>query len=188
MRNALLENLMYDEVFDDELDDDFDEADSGLVLIGRGLFVDAGGAVMFPDELRVDDEILLRAPVEADAEVLAPALADPELGGLAGQTDRLPPEFDAPALAAMKAAGTFALYVVEDTSTGAVLGTANLAPMPGFGFVGFGVEIGGWVFPQYRRRGVATRCGHALIRYLQAQRVAVVHAAASACPIKVPVR
>jgi len=40
----------------------------------------------FPEEVRVD-ELLLRAPVDADIETVAPAFLDPDVGGEAG----LPP-------------------------------------------------------------------------------------------------
>jgi hypothetical protein len=53
----------------------------------------------FPDALRID-ELLLRAPADADVDVIAPAFRDPAVGGEAG----LPP-FDAPQRAGFEREG-----------------------------------------------------------------------------------
>jgi RimJ/RimL family protein N-acetyltransferase len=110
----------------------------------------------FPDELRVD-ELLLRAPVEADIDAIAPAFLDPEVGGEAG----LPP-LDADTLRLMlreqlpimRAQGLMAPYVIEDTGTDELLGGASLHHFDPLRDV---VELGYWLFVHARGRGVATR-------------------------------
>lgn len=110
-------------------------------------------------------ELLLRAPTEADIEVIAPAFRDPAVGGEAG----LPP-VDAGALRMLlreqlpllRDRGLLAPYVIEDTDAGAILGGANLRlfdPMRDT------VELGYWLFVEARGRGVATRAVLALVEH-----------------------
>jgi len=116
----------------------------------------------FPDELRVE-ELLLRAPVEADVDVVAPAFLDPVVGGEAG----LPP-IGADALRAMlqdqlpamRERGLMAPYVIEDVQTRSVLGGATLHH---FDPMRDAVEVGYWLFVGARGRGVATRVVRALV-------------------------
>ena len=107
--------------------------------------------------------MLLRAPAEADIDVIAPAFRDPEVGGEGG----LPP-VDADALRTMLREqlpwmlerGLLAPYVIEDTATNRILGGANLRlydPMRDT------VELGYWLFVGARGRGVATRAVRALV-------------------------
>jgi RimJ/RimL family protein N-acetyltransferase len=120
----------------------------------------------FPDELQVD-ELLVRGPVDADVDVIAPAFRDPAVGGEAS----LPP-VDAETLRimlreqlpGMRAQGLLSAYVIEDTSDGKLLGGASLHH---FDPLRDAVEVGYWLFVDARGRGVATRavrqlCEHAL--------------------------
>jgi RimJ/RimL family protein N-acetyltransferase len=120
----------------------------------------------FPEELQVD-ELLMRAPVDADVDVIAPAFRDPEVGGEAS----LPP-VDAETLRimlreqlpGMRAQGLLSAYVIEDTNDGKLLGGASLHH---FDPLRDAVEVGYWLFVDARGRGVATRavrelCEHAL--------------------------
>jgi RimJ/RimL family protein N-acetyltransferase len=120
----------------------------------------------FPDELQVD-ELLVRGPVDADVDVIAPAFRDPAVGGEAS----LPP-VDAETLRimlreqlpGMRAQGLLSAYVIEDTGDGKLLGGASLHH---FDPLRDAVEVGYWLFVDARGRGVATRavrqlCEHAL--------------------------
>jgi RimJ/RimL family protein N-acetyltransferase len=122
------------------------------------------------------DELLLRAPTEEDVDVVAPAFRDPAVGGEAG----LPP-VDADALRTMlheqlplfRARGLMAPYLIEDTSTGKILGGANLRlfdPMRDT------VELGYWLFVDARGRGVATRVVRALVEHSHAHGIVRVEA------------
>ncbi len=113
----------------------------------------------FPDEVRVD-ELLLRAPRQEDIDAVAPAFRDPDVGGEAG----LPP-VDADTLRMMlreqlpmlKERGLLAPYLIDD---GAVLGGISLHHFDPMRDV---VEVGYWLFPHARGRGVATRSVRALL-------------------------
>jgi RimJ/RimL family protein N-acetyltransferase len=120
--------------------------------------------------------LLLRAPTDADIDVIAPAFRDPEVGGEAG----LPP-VDGDTLRTMlreqlpwmHERGLLAPYVIEDTSTGTLLGGANLRlydPMRDT------VELGYWLFVEARGRGVATRAVRALVDDSHARGIARVEA------------
>ena len=110
----------------------------------------------FPDEVEVD-ELLLRGPVDADVEIIAPAFLDPAVGGEAS----LPP-VDAKTLRVMlheqlpemRARGLMSAYVIEDTRRGELLGGASLHHFDPLRDV---VELGYWLFVEARGRGVATR-------------------------------
>jgi RimJ/RimL family protein N-acetyltransferase len=110
----------------------------------------------FPDELQID-ELLLRGPIEADIETIAPAFRDPAVGGEAS----LPP-VDADTLRVMlreqlpgmRAQGLLAAYVIEDLQQDELLGGASLHHFDPLRDV---VEVGYWLFVSARGRGVATR-------------------------------
>jgi RimJ/RimL family protein N-acetyltransferase len=109
--------------------------------------------------------LLLRAPTEADIDVIAPAFTDPNVGGEAG----LPPvgaevlrTMLRDQLPVMRAQGLLAPYVIEDTGTGTILGGANLSR---FDPLRDTVELGYWLFSDARGRGVATRVVRALVEH-----------------------
>ena len=116
----------------------------------------------FPPELRVD-ELLLRAPVEGDIDVIAPAFRDPAIGGEAG----LPP-FDTETLRVvmreqlpdMFERGLLAPYVIVDTRTDELLGGLTIHHLDPMRDV---VELGYWLFVGARGRGVATRSVEAAV-------------------------
>ena len=113
----------------------------------------------FPEELGVG-ELLLRAPVDADIERIAPAFLDPDVGGEAS----LPP-VDAETLRGMlrdqlpqlREMGLMSPYVIVDGET--ILGGASLHHLDPMRDA---VEVGYWLFPSARGRGVATRSVRAL--------------------------
>ena len=110
----------------------------------------------FPNEVSID-RLLVRPPLDADIDEIAPAFRDPAVGGEAG----LPP-VDADTLRVMlheqlpglHAQGLLAAYVIEDTETGKLLGGASLHHFDPLRDV---VEIGYWLFVEARGLGVATR-------------------------------
>jgi len=123
-----------------------------------------------------DGELLVRAPTEADVDVIAPAFRDPEVGGEAGlppvDTDMLRMMLREQ-LPTLHAQGLLAPYVIEDTDAGTILGGANLRlfdPMRDT------VELGYWLFVDARGRGVATRAVRALVEHAHANGVARVEA------------
>ena len=110
----------------------------------------------FPAELRVD-ELLARAIVDEDIDVIAPVFRDPATGGEAG----LPP-WDAETLRMVMreqlpeliARGLLSPYVVVDANSGALLGGLNIHH---FDPLRDAFEVGYWLLPDARGRGVATR-------------------------------
>jgi RimJ/RimL family protein N-acetyltransferase len=110
----------------------------------------------FPETLSAD-ELLLRAPSDADIDIVAPAFRDPHVGGEAG----LPP-VDADGLRVLlherlpmlRERGLLAPYVIEDTETGRILGGTNLSRLDPLRDT---VEVGYWLFVDARGRGIATR-------------------------------
>ena len=119
----------------------------------------------FPAELRVED-LLVRAPRDEDVATVAPAFADPAVGGEAG----IPP-FDEATLRVvlreqlpqMTARGLLAPYLIVDARTGAILGGLTIHHVDPLRDA---VEVGYWLTLAARGRGVATRsvvaaAGHA---------------------------
>ncbi len=114
----------------------------------------------FPVELRVD-ELLVRLPVEADVDAIAPAFRDPSIGGEAG----LPP-WDAETLRTvmreqlpeMMARGLMSPYVIVDAGTTRALGGLTIHH---FDPLRDAIELGYWLLLEARGRGVATRCVNA---------------------------
>ena len=118
---------------------------------------------------------MLRAPTDDDVETLAPAFRDPAVGGEAG----LPP-VDADRLREMlrelpawRLQGFLAPFVIEDTTTGEMLGGANLSRFDAFRDT---VELGYWLFVPARGRGVATRVVRALADHALANGIVRVEA------------
>jgi RimJ/RimL family protein N-acetyltransferase len=117
-----------------------------------------------PEEGIRDGELLLRLPRDEDADELAPAFADPELRE-AGNL----PELDArelretlPYLPALAASGRLLPLIVTDARRGAILGGGTIHHLDAERRV---VEIGYWLFPQARGRGVATRVARLLAEH-----------------------
>jgi ribosomal-protein-alanine N-acetyltransferase len=129
----------------------------------------------FPDELRVD-ELLLRAPVEADIDALEPAFFDPAVGGEAG----LPP-LDVETLRTnmhaqlpmLREGGLLAPYLIEDVGTNEILGGTTLHH---FDPMRDTVEVGYWLFVHARGRGVATRAVATMVEHAVANGILRVEA------------
>jgi RimJ/RimL family protein N-acetyltransferase len=113
-----------------------------------------------PEGIRADD-VVLRLPTLDDVDTILPAFTDPELRD-AGNL----PAFDREALAAslrevpsLAERGRLLPLMAADAETGDVVGGGMLHHLDAERRI---VEIGYWVLPHARRRGVATRIARML--------------------------
>ena len=114
-----------------------------------------------PEDGVRDRDIVVRPPRENDVEALAPAFADPvirETGNLP-VLDRQELLDTLPHLPFLAASGRLLPLVVADAELGDVLGGAALHHLDAERGI---VEIGYWLFPHARGRGVATRTARLL--------------------------
>jgi RimJ/RimL family protein N-acetyltransferase len=117
-----------------------------------------------PDEGLREAGLVVRLPRAGDVHVLAAALADPELRE-AGNLPNLGPEellATLPHLSALAASGRLMPVVVADATRGEILGGGALHHLDAERAI---VEIGYWVLPHARRRGVATRIARMLAEH-----------------------
>ena len=120
-----------------------------------------------------DGDLLLRHPREEDVDALLPALADPELreAGNLPEMDRAGAVAMLRHLPALAASGRMLPLIVVDTGDGRPLGGATLHHLDSERGI---VEIGYWLFPHARGRGLATRVARMLAEHaftLDVQRV-----------------
>ena len=120
--------------------------------------------LVFPHAGIRRDDLLFRLPTANDAPALAPAFQDPEIGGRANM-----PTFDegtlrtvTPLLTERLKEGVFLPVVVTDAGTGEIHGGGNLHQINRN--LGQG-EIGYWLFPHARGKGIATRTARFLADY-----------------------
>jgi RimJ/RimL family protein N-acetyltransferase len=117
-----------------------------------------------PDPFEIDGPVVARHVQERDVPIVAPAFRDPGIGGENGM-----PPFDENELRAalrtripeLSARGILVPYVIEDTNDGSLLGGVTLRhfdPMRGV------IEVGYWLFPTARGRGLATHAVRAVAR------------------------
>jgi RimJ/RimL family protein N-acetyltransferase len=127
----------------------------------------------FPEEL-VRDGLRVRLPTLDDVDAVAPAFLDPDVGGEAGMppfgaddlrvfVTHLMPEF--------MATGRLAPYVIE--VDGEVLGGISLHH---FDDGRRSIEVGYWLYPHARGRGLAGRAVEALVEWAFANGVRRVEA------------
>jgi len=128
----------------------------------------------FPPEGISFDGLLLRLPTLADVDGVAGSFNDPELR----EAGNLPPFSKEelierlPALPALVASGRLAPLVVVDPAEGDVLGGGTLHHLDSERAI---VEIGYWLYPHARGRGIATRLARVLAEHafsIGVQRVA----------------
>jgi RimJ/RimL family protein N-acetyltransferase len=121
-------------------------------------------AVRFPRDGLQCGELLLRAATVGDVPFIAPAFLDDSVGGEAGMPRLTASELRAfmdDQLAELQASGRLFPLVIIDGD--AIVGGASLNNYEPFRDR---VEIGYWLFPQGRGRGVATRAVRGLADHL----------------------
>jgi RimJ/RimL family protein N-acetyltransferase len=117
-----------------------------------------------PDRFEIDMPFVARHAEERDVPIVAPAFRDPDIGGEIG----MPPFSDDELRATLRerilelrARGVLVPYVIEDTSDRSLLGGVTLRhfdPMRGV------IEVGYWLLPHARGRGLATHAVRAAAR------------------------
>ncbi|GAB3146611.1 GNAT family N-acetyltransferase [Microbispora hainanensis] len=117
---------------------------------------------MLPQEAIPAGPAVLRLPVEGDADQIARACADPEIARFIPFIPSPYTRDDALTWITKTVPATWenggADFVVADAATDEVLGTAGLKPQDRFG----GTEVGYWLAPWARGRGVVTAAVRAL--------------------------
>lgn len=117
-----------------------------------------------PGRFEIEPPFVARLVEERDVPVVAPAFRDPGIGGENGMPPFDEEEFRAvlrDLIPELSARGVLFPYVIEDTTDGAILGGVTLRhfdPMRGV------IEVGYWLFPHARGRGLATRAVRAVAR------------------------
>lgn len=100
--------------------------------------------------------LVLRLPTTADIDQMPPAFDEPD----APTRDDLA-EF-LPRLETLVASGQIAPLLIVDVQTGEILGGGTLRRLDSEGAI---IEIGYWLYPHARGRGVATRAARALAEH-----------------------
>jgi RimJ/RimL family protein N-acetyltransferase len=118
----------------------------------------------FPEEGVRLDGLLFRLPTDEDVDTIAPAFLDEDIGGRANM-----PPVDAETLRILSPLvpermeqGIFMPLLIEDAETGQILGGVTIHQINWE--LGQG-EIGYWLFPHARGRGVATRAARFLAEH-----------------------
>jgi RimJ/RimL family protein N-acetyltransferase len=104
----------------------------------------------------VFDGLVLRLPTSVDINQMPPAFAEPDAFTRDGFAELLPK------LETLVASGRLAPLVVVDGETGELLGGGTFRHLDSKGAI---VEIGYWLYPQARGRGVATKTARALAEH-----------------------
>jgi RimJ/RimL family protein N-acetyltransferase len=117
-----------------------------------------------PEAGITDGAVLLRLPTVEDIDGLMPAFTDPELREAGNLPDFSRAEMEAtiPHLPGLMASGRLLPMTALDTTTGDAVGGGVLHHLDAEREI---VEIGYWVLPHARRRGVATRIARVLAEH-----------------------
>jgi len=117
-----------------------------------------------PEEGVTDGVVLLRMPTADDIDELEPAFADPELreAGNLPEMTREEMRVGLAQLPAMAASGRILALIAVDAQDGGLAGGGTLHHLDAERAI---VEIGYWVLPRARRRGVATRTARLLAEH-----------------------
>jgi RimJ/RimL family protein N-acetyltransferase len=117
-----------------------------------------------PQDGITDGVVLLRMPTEDDIDALLVAVADPELREAANMPNLSRDEARASIahLPSLMASGRMLPMTALDAQTGDVLGGGILHHLDAERGI---IEIGYWVLPHARRRGIATRIARLLAEH-----------------------
>ena len=117
-----------------------------------------------PEDGISDGIVVLRTPRESDVDGLMPAFADPALREAGNLPDFTREELVASLayLPAMAAGGRLLPMIAADARTGEVVGGGTLHHLDAERAI---VEIGYWILPHARRRGLATRIARMLAEH-----------------------
>jgi RimJ/RimL family protein N-acetyltransferase len=109
-----------------------------------------------PKEGIVFEGLVLRLPTTADLDRMPPAFAEPDAFTRADFAELLP------RLKTLVASGRLVPLVVADLETGEILGGGTFRHLDSKGAI---IEIGYWLYPHARGRGVATKTVRALAEH-----------------------
>jgi RimJ/RimL family protein N-acetyltransferase len=117
-----------------------------------------------PEDGITDGAVLLRLPTAADIDGLMPAFSDPELREAGNLPDFSRAEMEAtlPHLPALVASGRLMPMTALDATSGAAVGGGTLHHLDADREI---VEIGYWLLPHARGRGMATRIARLLAEH-----------------------
>ena len=120
--------------------------------------------LLIPDEGIRGADVVLRPLLADDIDAIAPAFADPEIREAGNLPDFGREELlrTLPHLPALAASGRLLPLVVTDAGRGDILGGCVLHHLDAERAI---VELGYWLFPHARGRGVATRTARMLAEY-----------------------
>jgi RimJ/RimL family protein N-acetyltransferase len=117
-----------------------------------------------PEDGITDGAVVLRLPTAADIDGLMPAFSDPELREAGNLPDFSRAEIEAtlPHLPALAASGRLMPMTALDATSGAAVGGGTLHHLDADRAI---VEIGYWLLPHARGRGMATRIARLLAEH-----------------------
>jgi RimJ/RimL family protein N-acetyltransferase len=117
-----------------------------------------------PEEGITDGQVILRIPTEDDIDGLLPGFTDPELRDAGNLPSFSREEFEASILhlPALIDSGRLMPMTALDATTGGIVGAGILHHLDAERGI---VEIGYWVLPHARRRGIATQVARLLAEH-----------------------
>ena len=128
-------------------------------IVNRRAFPDQTASsveVSIPNEGIVFDGLVLRLPTTADLDRMPPTFAEPDALTRADFAELVP------RLKTLVANGQLVPLIIADVQTGEILGGGTFRHLDSKGAI---IEIGYWLYPHARRRGVATKTARALAEH-----------------------
>lgn len=122
----------------------------------RDRAVESPAELSIPQDGIAFEELVLRLPTAADLERMPPGVPEPDVFTRDDLAELVPN------LGTLVASGQLVPLVVADIHTGEILGGGTFRHLEAKGAI---VEIGYWVYPHARGRGIATRMARALAEH-----------------------